>query len=367
MEWLESNQLKVELPKKCKKITGTRFASILGKNVWNTPFKTWCEITKAYEEPFKETIYTLAGKSIEHKQINYLKKAYFMTGIKTPTDVFGKDFFSKTYGDFFKDEPIFGGMWDALNYENDKPCMVIECKTTKRAEDWEEDIPEYYSLQASLYGYLKGIDDICMIVSFLDDKTYLEAQKFMSKYNAEKRAEMIETGEVDEHITFTPNAQNTAVRTFKISEKYPNFTDLINTGRKWWESHIVTGISPIFDETADADVLINLRKNHLNPTTDIDEILKEADALQTEINEVVSTVADKQKRLETVLDQLKEYMTGQFRDGDSKVSLTSSKYEYVLSKTQTSKIDKKKLEKDGLLSRYETITQSTRLTKKDLT
>lgn len=72
-EWLESKQLKIIPPKRPKKVTGTRFAAIMGLNAWNTPFKTWCEITRTYEEPFEETIYTAAGKAIEPKQAEYMK------------------------------------------------------------------------------------------------------------------------------------------------------------------------------------------------------------------------------------------------------------------------------------------------------
>ena len=51
-----------------KKITGTRFAAIMGLNKWTTPFNAWCAITRTYEEPFEDTIYTVAGKTIEPKQ-----------------------------------------------------------------------------------------------------------------------------------------------------------------------------------------------------------------------------------------------------------------------------------------------------------
>lgn len=105
MEWLDTNQLKIVPPKKPKKITGTRFAAIMGKNTWNTPFKTWCEITRTYEEPFEDTVYTIAGKTIEPKQAEYMRRAYFMTGMKTPTDIFGENYFKRTFGDFFKDDP----------------------------------------------------------------------------------------------------------------------------------------------------------------------------------------------------------------------------------------------------------------------
>ena len=114
MKWNPDHTIKVDPPKRPKKCTGTRFASILGMNPWSSPFKTWCEITRTYEEPFEDTIYTLAGKTIEPKQAEYMKKAYFMTNLITPTDKWGPDYFNKTHGDFFPDFDVIGGMWDYL-------------------------------------------------------------------------------------------------------------------------------------------------------------------------------------------------------------------------------------------------------------
>lgn len=366
MKWLDNNTIQVDVPKRPKKITGTRFAAILNSNVWSSPFKVWCEITKTYEDPFKESIYTLAGKAIESKQINYLKKAYFMDEIKTPTDIYGRDYFKATYGDFFKDEPIFGGMWDALNYEDKNPVCVVECKTTKRAEDWGDDIPEYYALQAALYAYLKKLDDVVMIVSFLDDETYKQAQYLLDNFSSDEITKMLDNGKIYEYIKFKPTSANTAIRPFKISERYPNFDELVNKGRIFWDNHVLTGVSPTYDEKVDADILKELRKNTLNPTSDIDVLLEEADTLQTEINQVISTVADKQERLDIVLGQIKEHMATQFRDGDNKVTLAGITFEYTLAKTSTTKIDKDLLKKDGVLSRYEVTSESTRFTKKEI-
>lgn len=76
MKWLDSNQIQITPPKRTKKVTGTRFATILGLNPWSTPFEMWCAITKTYEKPFEDTIYTIAGKTIEPKQAEYMKKSY---------------------------------------------------------------------------------------------------------------------------------------------------------------------------------------------------------------------------------------------------------------------------------------------------
>ena len=65
MEWLDGNKIQIIPPKRPKKLTGTRFATILGLNPWSTPFEIWCEVTRTYQKPFEDTIYTIAGKTIE--------------------------------------------------------------------------------------------------------------------------------------------------------------------------------------------------------------------------------------------------------------------------------------------------------------
>ena len=161
MEWLDGNKIQIIPPKRPKKLTGTRFATILGLNPWSTPFEIWCEVTRTYQKPFEDTIYTIAGKTIEPKQAEYMKQTYFMSNLVTPTDIWGKDYFRQTYGDFFRESPVLGGMWDYLLYGKDgKPTTVLEMKTSKRVEDWKDDIPEYYALQAALYAYLLGVDEV---------------------------------------------------------------------------------------------------------------------------------------------------------------------------------------------------------------
>ena len=39
MEFIDGNRIKVDPPKKPKKLTATRFATILGLNAWQTPFE----------------------------------------------------------------------------------------------------------------------------------------------------------------------------------------------------------------------------------------------------------------------------------------------------------------------------------------
>lgn len=154
IKWLEGNRIQIAPPKRTKKITGTRFATILGLNPWSTAFEMWCAITKTYEKPFEDTIYTVAGKTIEPKQARYMEQSYGMDIVR-PSDVWGEDYFNKTWGDFFPESKHLGGMWDYLMKGEDGKTIeaVLEMKTTKRAEDWQNDVPEYYALQAALYAY----------------------------------------------------------------------------------------------------------------------------------------------------------------------------------------------------------------------
>lgn len=340
MKWVE-NHIEVDPPKRPKKLTGTRFASILGLNPWSSPFEIWCEVTRTYQEPFEDTIYTVAGKTIEPKQIAYMKKAYVMDNLRTPTDIFGENFFNKTYGDFFHEVPIFGGMWDSILVDDgEKTEAVLEFKTTKRSEDWAKDVPEYYALQAALYAYLLGVDDVIMVASFLESKDYDTPEKFK------------------------PSAKNTITVEFKVSERYPNFDMMVEKATEWWNDHVLTGISPDYDEKKDAEILKALRTNNLSPDTDIDALISEAEGLKTELDEAAAKVADKEKRLKEINDVLKEHAMTQFRDGDKKVEIKGSRYTWAVSRSETSTVDKDALKADGLLDKYTKKSTQYRMTVK---
>lgn len=340
MKWLESNQLQIEPPKKFKKCTGTRFATILGLNPWSSPFEMWCAITKTYEKPFEDTIYTIAGKTIEPKQAEYMKKSYGMELI-SPTDRYGADYFNKTWGDFFPENPHLGGMWDYLGVDEDgKVDTVLEMKTTKRIEDWENDAPEYYALQAALYAYLLGVDNVVMVASFLEEKDYADPSKY------------------------EPNIKNTITVEFKVSERYPDFADKVAQVEKWWADYVDTGISPVYDEKKDAEILAALRTNTLAPETDIEALIKEAEGLKQEVDKVAATIADKEKRLKTINDIIKEHAMKQFRDGDKKVEVKGSTYTWTVSRSETTTVDKDALKADGLLDKYTKKTPSFRMTVK---
>lgn len=336
MEFLKDGRIKVDPPKKPKKLTATRFATIMGLNAWSTPFSAWCEMTRTYEEPFEDSIYTIAGKVIEPKVCEYLKTRYFMD-IKSPTDVYGPDYFKKTWGDFFPDSEALGGMWDFLGDD-----FVVEVKTTKRVEDWKGvdgkvEPPIYYKLQASLYAYLLGFDDVVMTCSFLQDKDYANPEAFV------------------------PNVDNTVVIEFKVSEAFPTFKEsYVEPALKFWRDHVLTGISPEFDEKKDADILKVLRKNVTEAEdADIAKLMAEGDKLRESIAKAEAKIQDKKDRLKEIEDTVKKSMIGQFRDGDKKVEIGTKKYTWTLTKSERSSIDTTTLKKElpDVAKKYTKVTE----------
>ena len=222
-------------------------------------------------------------------------------------------------------------MWDYLFTDKDgKPTTVLEMKTTKRSEDWLEDIPEYYALQAALYAYLLGVDDVIMVCTVLEDKDYENPEAF----------------------TVTPD--NTFERSFKVSERYPNMTKTIKKVEKWWKEHVEGGVSPKYDEKKDAEILKVLRANNLSPDSDLDALIAEAEQLQEKLDKASAEISADEKRLKKLKDLIKEASMQQFRDGDKQVIVSGGKYDWVTSRSTSLKIDEAAMAQDGVLEKYKT-------------
>lgn len=354
VKW-NGSTISVEPTKKPKKITGTHFPTIIGSNPFATDFEVWCRCTRTYEVPFEGNKYTNAGQIIEPKVFDFLRTSMgFAQRVVTPEDVYGKDHFKKTWGDFYPNVPIFGGMWDALIVnEKGTPEYVVEIKTVQvdgrsgsLEERWKDgEAPHYQALQASLYAYLLGIDKVMMVAVALEDKK----------------------GDYEHPEQVTPSFANgnVYIDEFRVSERYPNFSMYIVKATAWWNAYVLTGNSPEFDEKKDAEILKALRTNSVD-TTDLSSLFCRAEDLKTEIEEVTATIATKEKELKTILEEIKRIALVQFREGDTKVSMKGNKYEWVLSKTTSSEIDKSSLEADGLLDKYTKSKVSYRLTTSEI-
>lgn len=352
VKW-NGSTISVEPPKKITKISGTRFAAVLGLDPWKTSFEVWCKCTRTYKIPFEGNKHTDAGEIIEPKVFEFLRTSMgFGNRVVTPSDIYGNNHFEQTRGDFFPQSSVFSGMWDALIYDEDgKPESVVEIKTVQidgrsgsLEERWKDgEAPHYQALQASLYAYLLGIDKVMMVAVALEDKK----------------------GDYEHPENVIPSFANSNVYIdeFNVSERYPNFEMYIEKATEWWNTHVLTGISPEFDEKKDAEILKALRTNTVNPDTDISALVEEAEQLSAEIEEVTSTVADKEKRLKAITDQIKKYALEQFREGDTKVSIPGKHIEFVLTKTETMELDKEALKVDGVWDVYAVPKTNYRFTK----
>ena len=354
VKW-NGSTISVEPTKKPKKITGTHFPTVIGVNPFSTDFEVWCRCTRTYEIPFEGNKYTNAGQIIEPKVFDFLRTSMgFGNRVVTPEDVYGKDHFKKTWGDFYPEVPMFGGMWDALiKDDNGNIEYVVEIKTVQvdgrsgsLEERWKDgEAPHYQALQASLYAHLLGVDKVLMVAVALEDKK----------------------GDYEHPEQIVPSYANgnVYIDEFKVSERYPNFEMYIEKATAWWNAYVLTGNSPEFDEKKDAEILKALRTNKID-TTDLSYLFCRAEKLKAEIEEVTSTITEKEKELKAILEEIKKLALVQFREGDTKVSMKGDKYEWVLSKTTSSEIDKSSLEADGLLEKYTKSKTSYRLTTSEI-
>jgi predicted phage-related endonuclease len=163
-----------------------------------------------------------------------------------------------------------------------------------------------------------------MTASFLEDKDYANPEDF------------------------EPSYKNTKIYEFKVSEAFPTFKETyIEPALKFWRENVLTGISPQFDEKKDAEILKVLRKNTVEPTDDeITKLIAEADKLQEAIDKAEAKLEPKRKRLKEIDDQVKKYMSNQFRDGDKKVEVVGSSFNWVLTKSTRNSLDSTALKKD---------------------
>ena len=196
-------------------------------------------------------------------------------------------------------------------------------------------------MQAALNAYLLGVDEVIMVASFLEPKDYDNPEKFVC------------------------SGENTITRPFKVSERYPDFEKkYVKPALKWWKDYVESGISPAFDERKDAEILKALRTNNLSPETDMAALVKEAEDLKAKLDAHAAEVAEDEKRYKVLTDMIKKAAIAQFRDGDKKVSIAGSAYNWEVSRTSTTKIDKDAMKADGILAKYTTTEDSYRISPK---
>lgn len=296
-----------EPPKQRLRITGHRVASVLGLNKYQSPFGAWCEITKLVKLPFEDSKYTLAGKVIEPKLIDFVRNRF--PNVMSIEEYYGNNIDKYKWNNFIEDSNIFGGIIDAVATKEDLKTltMIVECKTSSKPHLWENNqVPIEYLLQGCEYSYLKKLDRVLFICAFLQDDDYNHPEMF------------------------EPNETNTKMVVKKIKDvliEMPNgdmitFDDAIKYCEEWWEKYIETGISPKFDEKLDKEYLNILRTSNPSNDNSLDELCKSAELLEQDIIKIKNEtgIESKEKELKTIQEAIKDKMINLLKDGETKMS-----------------------------------------------
>ena len=325
----KKNIILSEPPKQRLRITGHRFASVLGLNQYQSPFGAWCEITKLVKLPFEDNKYTIAGKTIEPKLINIVREKF--PNCMSIEEYYGNNIEKYRWNNFIDDSNIFGGVMDAVATKNDLKTIlaVVECKTSSKPHLWENNqVPIEYLLQGCEYSYLKKLDRVIFICAFLQEEDYNHPEKFV------------------------PTEENTILVVKKIKDvriQMPNgdlitFEEAVEYCEDWWNKYIETGISPEFDEKLDKEYLDIIRTSKPANDNDLDTLCESAKELEKEINDIIenSGLETKQKELKNIKDAIKEKMVGMLQEGETNMTYKSYKLSGLISK----KFDSTSFKKD---------------------
>ncbi len=294
-DWSYSEDRKkiiIEPPKQRLTISGHRLAGVLNLDPYTTPFQMWCECTKLVKKPFEETKYIIAGRAAEPKIIDYVSK--HLPNVVSIEEYYGNIFEEYRYNNFKDESKIFGGVIDAVCTLNDKRTitMIVECKTSSHAEQWADgNIPIPYLLQASLYSYLKGLKEVVFACTFLDDMDYAHPENI----------------EV--------NDKNTIIRVVKLNDLHfdvngtpMTIQDCIAYATEWWNTYVLTGVSPEFDETKDKEYLDLIRETKATNDSNLLDVCNKAFKLSQDIKKVkeesgITNMENNLKMLENAIKQ----------------------------------------------------------------
>ncbi len=321
-----------EPPKQKLRITGHRIASVLGLNPYQSEFGAWAEITKLVKLPFEDNKYTIAGKAIEPKLINFVREKF--PNVMSIEEYYGNNIDKYKWNNFVEDSDIFGGIIDCVATKEDMKTltMIVECKTSSKPYEWENNnVPISYLLQGCEYSYLKKLDRVLFVCAFLQDMDYARPENFV------------------------PTKDNTIMVVKKIKDvlvEMPDgslitFDEAIKYCEDWWYKYIETGISPEFDEKKDKEYLDIIRSSKPINDNSLEDLCDRAKELEQEIEQLKqdSGLASKEKELKILEDSIKQGLMDALQDGETKASCKQYKLSGTISQKFNEKLFKEKYPK----------------------
>ena len=323
-----------------KKVTGSRFSSIIGKNRYETPFSTACEMAGLYSE-YESTKYTEAGDKLEPVMRSYLRTnaGEFLSkelgcspksviGVEEPVSKF------MCGHEHFPDRGIFGGMVDGYVVVDGKRAAVLEIKTSSREDEWIDPatgtrsaIPINYSYQTALYAHLSGLKKIVFVAGFLRDNHY------------------------DDLLSWSPNKDNCQV----IVIDAPDISKEMAAAEKWYKKHLEAGVTPEWTEK-DEEIVEYLRSavDGAAPK-DLETLMAEYAECRKELSryaDVSEKIGVIKKEMDSLRDTIKEHMEKMFEPGQNKHTIEDLGLVFSVTKSASDEVDKDRMKEDGVYDRY---------------
>lgn len=233
-----------------KKITGTRFGSILNLNKYASPFKTWTIMVNIFKDVMDPTL-AKVGNTIEPKIRDYVQQKINCKYLFYNPSEIGWD--------VFKDNEIFGGIPDgepvnensqvdyskypmleiktssidsfvyerknnALYMKKDFKGFPVVKQKNQKMDSWfnvnkQIEIPVEYQYQLGLYMYLRNTTKGMFAVAFLKPENYVYPEKYV----------------IDPELVYIVDAS--MINREEVSKAIEKATE-------WYNKYIKTGISP---------------------------------------------------------------------------------------------------------------------------
>lgn len=217
---------------------------------------------------------------------------------------------------------------------------MIEIKTTSveyKMEWIRNKIPIEYTLQVSLYGYLLNVENVMIIVSFLEEEDYQNPEAFQ------------------------PNEENTKIFHFNIYQQHPDFLEIIQDAKNWWSQYILTGISPRFidDEKKDHSLLQELKESKVltlekidiqNELQNLEECLVHFERLKKE--KLILEYLNLKKKIDLTKENIKKYIQEIKEESKNEYIMKGNNYNFIAKVSTMETINKDLLLKDGLYQKY---------------
>lgn len=162
---------------KAKKITGSRFNQTIDVGRYQTLFSTWCKYWNLDLPVFNQK-YVNAGNVVEDRLVAWLNTTegmQYLNRFEVPVVKIKAIKGNDCNWDYFANEPVFGGIPDAIVTLANGKEIILEFKSamSKKRQQWiDQGIPQQYVEQAMLYCYLNQTQDFVIINYWLEANDY---------------------------------------------------------------------------------------------------------------------------------------------------------------------------------------------------